>query len=54
MEEVVEVERGGFGLRLLVLAHLLLQPLPAQRTCDYEETRVYVTTTCGFVLRKVF
>ncbi len=32
----------------------LLQPLPAQRTCDYEETRVYVTTTCGFVLRKVF
>jgi hypothetical protein len=32
----------------------LLQPLPVQRTCDYEETRVYVTTTCGFVLRKVF
>ncbi|KWO12631.1 integrase, partial [Burkholderia ubonensis] len=32
----------------------LLQPLPAQRTCDYEETRVYVTTSCGFVLRKVF
>jgi hypothetical protein len=31
-----------------------LQPLPAQRTCDYEETRVYVTTNGGFVLRKVF
>ncbi|WP_429577598.1 IS21 family transposase [Paraburkholderia youngii] len=32
----------------------LLQPLPAQRTSDYEETRVYVTSTGGFVLRKVF
>jgi len=32
----------------------LLQPLPAQRTDDYEETRVYVSSTGGFVLRKVF
>ncbi|WP_028218619.1 IS21 family transposase [Paraburkholderia oxyphila] len=32
----------------------LLQPLPAQRTGDYEETRVYVSSTGGFVLRKVF
>jgi len=32
----------------------LLQPLPAQRTSDYEETRVYVSSTGGFVLRKVF
>src|SRR6202790_1849375 len=32
----------------------LLQPLPPQRTSDYEETRVYVSSNCGFVLRKVF
>jgi len=31
-----------------------LQPLPDTRTCDYEETRVYVTSSCGFTLRKVF
>ena len=31
-----------------------LQPLPATRTCDYEQTRVYVTSSCGFALRKVF
>jgi transposase InsO family protein len=32
----------------------VLQPLPATRTCDYEETLVYVTSACGFTLRKVF
>ncbi len=32
----------------------LLQPLPPQRTCDYEETFVYVTSSGGFTLRKVF
>ncbi|CAD6559724.1 hypothetical protein LMG28727_06945 [Paraburkholderia kirstenboschensis] len=31
-----------------------LQFLPDTRTSDYEETRVYVTSTGGFVLRKVF
>jgi len=31
-----------------------LQPLPASRTCDYEETHVYVTSCGGFTLRKVF
>jgi transposase InsO family protein len=31
-----------------------LQPLPTTRTCDYEETLVYVTSSCGFTLRKVF
>jgi transposase InsO family protein len=38
----IEAERGA------------LQPLPDTRTCDYEETRVYVTSSCGFTLRKVF
>lgn len=32
----------------------LLQPLPDTRTTDYEEELVYVTSSCGFVLRKVF
>jgi len=32
----------------------VLQPLPPARTCDYEQTRVYVTPAGGFTLRKVF
>jgi len=32
----------------------LLQSLPDTRTADYEEELVYVTSSCGFVLRKVF
>ncbi len=31
-----------------------LQPLPDTRTCDYEQTLVYVTSSGGFTLRKVF
>ena len=31
-----------------------LQPLPGQRTCDYEETIVTITSSGGFTLRKVF
>ena len=31
-----------------------LQPLPGQRTCDFEETVVTVTSSGGFTLRKVF
>lgn len=31
----------------------LLQGLPETRTCDYEETLVYVTSSGGFTLRKV-
>jgi transposase InsO family protein len=31
-----------------------LQPLPQNRTCDYEETSAFVTTSGGFTLRKVF
>ena len=31
-----------------------LQPLPTSRTCDYEETFAFVTTSGGFTLRKVF
>jgi hypothetical protein len=31
-----------------------LQPLPAGRTTDYDEATVFVTSSSGFVLRKVF
>jgi len=31
-----------------------LRPLPARRSCDYDEARVRVTTSGGFVFRKVF
>ncbi len=31
-----------------------LQPLPGRRTCDYEETFAFVTSSGGFTLRKVF
>jgi len=32
----------------------VLKPLPATRTCDYEETTGLVTSSGGFTLRKVF
>jgi transposase InsO family protein len=38
----------------LELERPLLKPLPERRTTDYEETRVLVTSNCGFLLRKVF
>ncbi|MEM5332163.1 IS21 family transposase [Paraburkholderia sp. JHI2823] len=53
IDEIVGRINARNGKRIDV-ERALLQPLPVQRTCDYEETRVYVTTTCGFVLRKVF
>ncbi len=31
-----------------------LQPLPAHRTCDYEDTSAVVTSSGGFTLRRVF
>jgi hypothetical protein len=31
-----------------------LKALPGRRTADYEEAIVTVTSSCGFVLRKVF
>jgi transposase InsO family protein len=38
----------------LELERPVLKPLPERRTTDYEETRVLVTSSGGFVLRKVF
>jgi hypothetical protein len=38
----IEIERAG------------LKPLPDRRTAEYEETRVLVTSSGGFILRRVF
>jgi transposase InsO family protein len=42
------------NLKRLELERPLLKELPERRTTDYEETRVLVTSSCGFLLRKVF
>lgn len=38
----------------VALERAKLQPLPDRRSCDYDEARVRVTSTSGFVFRKVF
>jgi transposase InsO family protein len=40
--------------RRITAEQALLQALPAQRTCDYEDTTAVVTSSGGFTLRKVF
>jgi hypothetical protein len=46
--------RNARNAKRLDLERPALQVLPARRTTDYEETIVTVTSTSGFVLRKVF
>ncbi|MDI1265465.1 MAG: IS21 family transposase [bacterium] len=41
-------------IRAIETERATLRPLPARRTCDYEETLVTVTSSGGFTLRKVF
>jgi hypothetical protein len=40
--------------KMVQLECTALQPLPAGRTTDYDEATVFVTSSSGFVLRKVF
>lgn len=40
--------------KAIAIERATLRPLPAGRTIDYEETLVRVTSSSGFVLRKVF
>ena len=42
LRKQIEIERAA------------LEPLPARRTADWEEARVIVTSSGGFILRKVF
>ena len=53
IDEIVSRQNARNGKRIEAEC-AALQPLPAGRTCDYEETLVYVTSSCGFTLRKVF
>jgi transposase InsO family protein len=53
IDEIVSRHNARNGKRIDA-ERAFLQPLPADRTADYEETRVYVTSACGFTLRKVF
>jgi hypothetical protein len=53
LDEIVGRRNARNGKRL-ELERPSLQSLPARRTTDYEETNVTVTTTSGFILKKVF
>jgi hypothetical protein len=53
IDEIVG-RRNARNAKRLDLERSALQPLPARRTTDYEETIVTVTSTSGFILRKVF
>src|SRR5271166_981281 len=53
IDEIVG-RRNARNAKRLGLERSALQSLPARRTTDYEETIVTVTSTSGFILRKVF
>ena len=53
IDEVVGRRNARLGPRI-DLERPALQELPGRRTADYEETIVTVTSSSGFVLRKVF
>src|SRR5437899_5573186 len=52
VDEIVG-RRNARNAKRLDLERSALQSLPARRTTDYEETIVTVTSTSGFILRKV-
>jgi hypothetical protein len=53
IDEIVG-QRNARNAKRLDLERSALQSLPARRTTDHEETIVTVTSTSGFILRKVF
>jgi len=53
IDEVTGRHNKKFAQRI-DMERAALQPLPPQRTADYESVIVKVTSNCGFVLRKVF
>ena len=53
IDEIVG-RKNARNLKHIDAERAMLQPLPPTRTCDYEETLVYVSSTGGFTLRKVF
>jgi transposase InsO family protein len=53
LDEIVGRKNARNGQRIDA-ERAVLQPLPDNRTADYEHELVYVSTSGGFVLRKVF
>src|SRR5580693_6181898 len=53
IDEIVSRKNATNGKRIEA-ERPTLQSLPGQRTCDYEETIVTITSSGGFTLRKVF
>jgi len=53
IDEIMSRKNARNALRITA-ERATLQPLPENRTCDYEEASAFVTTSGGFTLRKVF
>ena len=53
IDEVVG-RRNARNRKRIEIERAILKPLPARRTADFEEERVIVTSSGGFILRKVF
>lgn len=50
----ITARKNARNVRRIDAERAVLQSLPNARTCDYEEVLVYVTSSGGFTLRKVF
>ena len=53
IDEVVR-RRNARNRKRIEIERAVLEPLPARRTSDYEEARVLVTSSGGFILRRIF
>jgi hypothetical protein len=53
IDEVVG-RRNARNRKRIEIERAVLEPLPARRTSDYEEARVLVTSSGGFILRRIF
>ena len=53
IDEIISRKNAHHAKRIAA-ERIVLQQLPGQRTCDYEETIVTVTSSGGFTLKKVF
>ena len=53
IDEVVG-RRNARNRKRIEIERAALKPLPGRRTTDYEEARVLVTSSGGFILRRVF
>ena len=53
IDEVIG-RRNARNRKSITIERAALKPLPERRTADYEEVRVVVTSSGGFILRRVF